>query len=74
MSNYEICITIMEVVIMEGDGFRICAECCNKQAKVGLVKGQYYCHLVDGILPNGVVQDDTDATECVRQSWFRSVK
>lgn len=59
---------------MEGYSFKICVECCNKQTKVNLDKGQYYCPIVDGILPNGIVHFDTDATECVRKGWFRSIK
>ena len=34
----------------------------------------YYCPYVQGILPNGIVYYDTDATDCVRNGIFRGIK
>lgn len=46
---------------MNDNSFKMCIDCANKQSRVDLAKGTYYCPLVKEILPNGIVHYDTDA-------------
>lgn len=52
--------------------FALCAGCSRKEIREGLGKGKYYCRFVDGIIQNGIVTNDIDATECVRKGLYRS--
>lgn len=58
---------------MNDNSFKMCIDCANKQFNPELSNGMYYCPFVRGILPNGIVHYDTDATECVRKGIFRGV-
>ena len=55
---------------MNDNSFKMCIDCANKQSNPQLSKGMYYCPFVQGVLPNGIVHYDTDATECVRKGIF----
>lgn len=58
---------------MNDNSFKMCIDCANKQSRVNLAKGTYYCPFVKEILPNGIVYYDTDATECVDKGLFRGI-
>lgn len=50
----------------------MCLDCSNKQSFPELL-GVYYCPYVKDILPNGIVYETTDATECVKKGFFREI-
>ncbi len=52
-------------------GFKCCADCTRKVKVSGLSKGEYYCSQVKDFIPNGIVYDDTDATECIAKGFFK---
>lgn len=58
---------------MNDNSFKMCLDCANKQSNPQLSKGMYYCPFVQGVLPNGIVHYDTDATECVKKGSFREI-
>lgn len=58
---------------MNDNSFKMCIDCANKQSRVNLAKGTYYCPFIKEILPNGIVYYDTDATECVNKGIFREI-
>lgn len=58
---------------MNDNSFKMCIDCANKQSRVNLAKGTYYCPFIKEILPNGIVHYDTDATECVDKGIFREI-
>lgn len=58
---------------MNDNSFKMCIDCANKQSRVNLAKGTYYCPFIKEILPNGIVYYDTDATECVDKGLFRGI-
>jgi hypothetical protein len=58
---------------MNDNSFKMCIDCANKQSNSKLEKGMYYCPFVEEILPNGIVYNDTDATECVNKGIFRGI-
>lgn len=39
---------------MNDNSFKMCIDCANKQSRVDLAKGTYYCPLVKEILPNRI--------------------
>lgn len=47
-----------------------CADCMRKTKKDGLEFGEYYCDVVAGILPNGIVTPDTDGSRCVKEGYY----
>lgn len=44
--------------------FALCGGCKRKEKREGLKDGQYYCIFAVTILPDGIVNNDTDATCC----------
>ena len=50
--------------------FLMCGGCSRKEVRSGMKKGEYYCRVVDGTIPNGKVTYDTDATACV---WYTPI-
>ncbi|MBP3287651.1 MAG: hypothetical protein J6L79_00275 [Muribaculaceae bacterium] len=58
---------------MNTKGFRMCAECANKQFVDVDDEGRvrYYCPLVDGIVRKGIVYDSTDASACIKWNVFK---
>lgn len=44
--------------------FLMCAGCTRKEIRKEMKVGEYYCCFVDGVLPDGKVAHDTDATKC----------
>lgn len=48
----------------------MCGGCSRKEVRSGMKKGEYYCRVVDGTIPNGKVTYDTDATACV---WYTPI-
>lgn len=52
--------------------FPLCGGCSCKERREGLEDGEYYCAIADSILPKGIVTNDTDATHCVRNGWYKS--
>ena len=61
-------------MVMSEDDFKICAECANKKHRDALAEGLYFCPFMLGVLRNGIVSFDTDATECVRTGRFCPIK
>lgn len=58
---------------METCGFQMCAGCSNKQI-IGYENDghkKYHCSFVDGVVKDGIVYDDTDASACVRDLLYR---
>ena len=49
----------------------MCAGCSRKVKRKGLKKGEYYCDVAECVVPNGVVTDDMDATNCVKNGLYR---
>lgn len=58
---------------MNDNSLKMCIDCVNKQSNTKLPVGMSFCPFVQGILLNGIVHYDTDATECVRKGIFREV-
>lgn len=58
---------------MNTTGFKMCAECTNKQFVDVDDEGRalYYCALVDGIVRKGIVYDSTDASACIKWNLFK---
>lgn len=52
--------------------FPLCGGCSRKEKCEGLEIGEYFCAIADKILPKGNVTNDTDATNCVRNGWYKS--
>lgn len=48
----------------------LCGGCSRKEKREGLKDGEYYCAIVETILPNGVVTNDTDGTGCDKNGWY----
>lgn len=55
-------------------GLILCASCVNKQKKDNFGKDKYYGKVVDGIIPNGIVWFDTDATKCIKDGVLKRIK
>ena len=58
---------------MNTKGFKMCAECTNKQFVDVDDEGRalYYCAWVDGIVRKGIVYDTTDASACIKWGLFK---
>lgn len=58
---------------MNTKGFKMCADCTNKQFINFDTDGRaiYYCALVDRIVLKGIVYDSTDATDCIKYGVFK---
>lgn len=50
--------------------FPLCGGCSRRKKREGLKDGEFYCAIVEAILPNGIVSNDIDATNCVRNGWY----
>lgn len=59
---------------MNNHGLVLCASCRNKQKRDGLKKEEYYCSVVDGIVPNGIITSDTEALTCIDKGRFNEIK
>ena len=59
---------------MNNHGLVLCASCRNKQKKAGLKNEEYYCSVVDGIVPNGIITSDTEALTCIDKGLFNSIE
>lgn len=59
---------------MNNDGFKMCADCTNKQFMDFDSDGsaRYYCSFVDGIVRKGIVYDSTDASACIKGDLFKT--
>lgn len=51
--------------------FPLCGGCSRRERREGLKDGEFYCSVATDILPNGVVTNDIDATECVRNGSYK---
>ena len=58
---------------MNDNSFKMCIDCANKQSRVNMAKGTYYCPLVKDVPPDGIVHYDTDATECIDKGLFLGI-
>lgn len=58
---------------MDNNGFKMCAGCANKYFIDFDTDGRaiYYCALVNGIVPKGIVYDSMDATDCIKYGLFK---
>lgn len=67
---------LFEFNVMNTKGFKMCAECTNKQFIDVDEEGRdrYYCALVDGIVRKGIVYDSTDASACIKWNLFRDIQ
>lgn len=52
--------------------FPLCGGCSRRERREDLKDGEFYCAIVDGILPNGIVYSDTDATDCALKGLYNS--
>lgn len=52
--------------------FPLCGGCSRRERREGLEVGEYFCAIADSILSQGKVTNDTDATNCVRNGWYKS--
>lgn len=59
---------------MKERGLVLCASCRNKQKRDGLKKEEYYCSVVDGIVPNGIITSSTEALTCIDKGLFNDIK
>lgn len=50
--------------------FPLCGGCSRRERRDDLREGEYYCAKAATILPYGVVTNDMDATDCVRDGWY----
>ena len=50
--------------------FPLCGGCSRREKSEELREGEYYCAIAETILPNGVVTNDIDATDCARNGWY----
>lgn len=64
-----------KVIFMEQvfANFPRCGGCSRREKREGMKKDEYYCAIADAILPNGVVTNDTDATNCARNGWYKPI-
>ncbi len=53
--------------------FPLCGGCSRREKREGMKNDEYYCAIVDTILPNGVVTNDTDATNCTQNGWYKPI-
>lgn len=60
-------INIMKKIL---GNFPLCGGCSHREKHEGLKDGEFYCAIVEDILPNGIVYNNTDATNCVRKGWY----
>ncbi len=62
----------LKIIIMKQNlgKFPLCGGCSRREKREGLKDGEFYCAIVGAILPNGIVSNDTDATNCVRNGWY----
>lgn len=60
-------INIMQISLFVEDVSRI-------ERREGIEDGEFYCAIPKLFLPNGIVTNDTDATDCVRIDCYNSVK
>lgn len=51
-----------------------CADCVRKTKKDGLEFGEYYCDVVADILPNGIVNPDTDGSHCIESGFYMQAR
>ena len=54
--------------------FPLCGGCSRREKHEGLRDDEFYCPLVENVLPNGIVTNDTDVTDCVNKGWYRPFK
>ena len=54
--------------------FPLCGGCSRREKSEKLREGEYNCAIAKSFLPNGIVTNDTDATECVRKGWYSPAK
>ena len=50
--------------------FPLCGGCSHRESREGLKEGELYCAIVEAIIPNGIISNNTDATNCVRNNWY----
>lgn len=53
--------------------FPLCGGCSRREKREGMRNDEYYCAIADTILPHGVVTNDTDATNCARNGWYKPI-
>ena len=53
--------------------FYLCGGCSHRERRKGLTDGEYFCAIAKTFLPNGIVTNDTDSTDCVRNNWYNPV-
>ena len=53
--------------------FYLCGGCSHRERRKGLKDGEYFCAIAKTFLPNGIVTNDTDSTDCVRNHWYNPV-
>ena len=54
--------------------FPMCGGCSRREKREGMIDGNYYCAIADSVLTNGgVITNDTDATNCVRNGWYKQI-
>ena len=51
--------------------FPLCGGCSRRERREELENGEYYCAIADTILSKGNVISDTDASNCVRNGWYK---
>lgn len=61
---------IMEKVFAN---FPLCGGCSRREKREGMNNDEYYCVVANAILLNGVVTNDTDATNCARYGWYKAI-
>lgn len=66
----------LKVIIMDNikGNFTMCGGCSRREKREGMEVGNYYCAIADSVLTNdGVITNDTDATNCVRNGWYKQI-
>lgn len=51
--------------------FPLCGGCSRKERGRGLKDDEFFCSIAETILPTGIITDDVDATDCVKNGWYR---
>lgn len=52
--------------------FPLCGGCSRREQREGLKDEEFYCSIAEKNLPNGVVVNDMDATDCVRKGLYKA--
>lgn len=53
--------------------FPLCGGCSRREKREGMNNDESYCVIANAILLNGIVTNDTDATTCTHNGWYKAI-